>query len=138
MSYRPIRFNPNRNADLDRLAEDFGIVMDGAIDFLRPEWRGDVRVAMDAASRDFGRDPRADYSFDAAQVLSITASNAGIPAFLTNFVDPKFIEVFTAPLNATEIAGEVKKGDWTTLSSQFPLIESMGTVATYDDYSNNG
>lgn len=138
MSFKPIRFNPNRNPDFDMLAEDFGIVCDGALDYLREEDRRNIAVAMDRARRDFGLDPRDLYAFDAAQPLAVTASNAGIPAFLANFVDPKFIEVFTAPLNATKIAGEVKKGDWTTLTTQFPLIESAGQVATYDDYSANG
>jgi hypothetical protein len=34
--------------------------------------------------------------------------------------------------------GESKKGDWTTLTAQFPVVESTGEVSSYGDYSNNG
>jgi len=119
-----------RIPDFDRLQEDFGIVLPEARAYLRPEWGRNINVAMDAVRREFGQ--------DAAQVLSVTAGNAGIPAFLATIIDPRFIEVYTAPLNATKIAREVKKGDWVTMTTQFPLIESMGQVSTYGDYSNNG
>ncbi|EOX7982176.1 DUF2184 domain-containing protein, partial [Escherichia coli] len=39
---------------------------------------------------------------------------------------------------AAQILGETKKGDWTTLSAQFPIAESDGEVSSYGDYSNNG
>lgn len=124
------RTNPTRNAVFDRLAEDFGIVIPEALDFVRPEWRRNLGVAQDAMRREFG--------LDAAQPLSVTVGNAGIPAFLANFIDPKFIEVFTAPLKAATILREVKKGDWVTMTTQFPVIESTGQVSTYGDYSNSG
>lgn len=122
-----------RNPELDRLAMDFGIVFEeGGLDYLRPEWRGNYGLACDAARREFG--------FDAApaQPLSVTTSNAGIPWFLANIIDPKQIEVLVAPMKAAEILREEKKGDWTTMSMQFPLIENTGEVSTYGDYNNNG
>lgn len=74
-----------------------------------------------------------------AQPLLITASNSGIPAYLTTFVDPKVIEVLVSPMKAAEIAGdEVKKGDWLMDTTSFPLIESTGEVSSYGDYSNSG
>jgi len=73
-----------------------------------------------------------------AQPALITTSNAGIPAFLANYLDPKLVEVLVSPMKATEIVGDVKKGDWTTLSSQFPIVESTGETSAYGDFSNNG
>lgn len=81
----------------------------------------DINVAMDA------------------QPGLITTSNAGIPAFLSTFVDPKLIEVLVSPMKASEVVGgEVKKGDWTTKTAMFPVIESTGEVSSYGDYSENG
>lgn len=74
-----------------------------------------------------------------AQPSAVTVANAGIPALLSTFIDPKVIEVLVSPMKAVEIVGdETKKGDWTTTTAMFNVIESTGEVATYGDYSNNG
>lgn len=74
-----------------------------------------------------------------AQPSLITTSNSGIPAFLTTFIDPKLIEVLVSPMKAAEVVGgEVKKGDWTTETAMFPLVESTGETSSYGDYSENG
>lgn len=74
-----------------------------------------------------------------AQPSLITTSNAGIPAFLSTYVDPKLIEVLVSPMKAAEVVGgEVKKGDWTTETVMFPLVESTGETSSYGDYSENG
>jgi hypothetical protein len=83
-------------------------------------WDRDLALAMDA------------------QPGLVTTSNAGIPGFLTNIVDPEVVRVLVTPMKAAVIFGETKKGDWTTLSTQFPIAESAGQVASYGDYSNNG
>ena len=45
-----------------------------------------------------------------AQPTLITTSNAGIPAFLSTYIDPKLIEVLVSPMKAAEIVGdEVKR-----------------------------
>ena len=78
------------------------------------------------------------YACDAQPTL-ITQSNAGIPAFLSTYFDPKLIDVLVAPMKAAEIVGdEIKKGDWTTKTSIFVVVESTGVVASYGDYSENG
>ena len=79
----------------------------------------------------------ADMAMDAQPAL-VTVSNSGIPAFLTNYVDPNLIEVLVSPMKAAQILGENKKGDWTTLTALFPVVESAGEVSSYGDYSNNG
>jgi hypothetical protein len=83
--------------------------------------RGGAAVAMDA------------------QPQLVTVSSSGIPAFLTTFIDPKLIEVLVTPNKAAEIVGEeIKKGDWTTDTAMFALVESTGEVSSYGDYSNEG
>lgn len=74
-----------------------------------------------------------------AQPALITTSNSGIPAFMSQFVDPKLIEVLVTKMKAADIAGlETKKGDWTTKTATFPIVESTGETSSYGDYNNNG
>lgn len=74
-----------------------------------------------------------------AQPTLITTSSSGIPSFLANYIDPKIIQTLVSPMKAAEVVGsEVKKGDWTTLTAQFPMIEHTGQTSSYGDYSNSG
>lgn len=98
-------------------------------------WRRDLTIVADQYPDLLDRDTR--IALDAQPVLNLGA-NAGIPAFLTNIVDPQVVRVFFSPMIAAELLGEVKKGDWTTLTGQFPIVESTGTTASYGDYNNNG
>lgn len=115
------------NPILRSLQDQAGIVFmnQPGLDLQLPNVAGNINVAMDA------------------QPSLITVSNAGIPAFLSTYVDPKLIEVLVSPMKAAEIAGggvngEVKKGDWTTKTAMFPMVESTGEVSSYGDYSTNG
>lgn len=103
------------------LAQSYGIVFPGAVDYM-PE-------GIEALPFSLAMD---------AQPLMVTVSNAGVPAYLTNYLDPEMIRVLVTPNKAAQILGEVKKGDWTTQTAQFPIVESTGEVSSYDDYSNNG
>jgi hypothetical protein len=107
-------------AELAKVAREYGIHIPMAQDYLNPDLRGDYALAMDA------------------QPAMVTVSNAGIPAYLTNFIDPEMIRVLVTPNKAAQILGETKKGDWTMLTTQFPVVESTGEVSSYGDYSNNG
>lgn len=100
-----------------------GIVFDSRLDF-----RGYV-------DRNIGSD--FNIAMDAQPTL-VTASNGGIPAYLANYLDPEFVRVLVTPMRIGEIIGEEKKGDWTTASAQFPIVESAGYVTSYGDYSNSG
>lgn len=84
--------------------------------------------------------PVSSYAMDAASLTPtlVGTPNAGIPSFLTTYVDPKVIEVLVAPMKAAEIVGESKKGDWTTLTATFIQSEPLTKVATYGDYSSDG
>lgn len=84
---------------------------------------------------------RAKFAMDAQQGL-VTVSSSGIPSYLTNYIDPETIEVLFAPNEAANVmggsGGEVQKGDWTTITATFPIIERTGEVSTYGDFNNNG
>lgn len=108
------------NPVFERLAQDAGILFPGTMDFLTEGVSHNIDLAMDA------------------QPGLVTVSNAGIPAFLSNYVDPKIVEVLVAPMKAAVIAGEAKKGDWVTDTATFPAIESTGEVSSYGDYNQNG
>ncbi len=104
-----------------RFLADYGVHFPGTAVYAQDEWRGNLPLAMDA------------------QPQLITTANTGIPAFLANIVDPNVIEVVLQPLRAAEIAGgEIKKGDWTTMSLMMPLAEPAGHVVAYGDYENGG
>lgn len=98
----------------------YGIILPGEKDYLKPEFAENFQMAMDA------------------QPTMVTANNSGIPAYFTNYVDPELIRVLVTPMKAAEIIGEVKKGDWTTLTAQFPIVESTGETGSYGDFNNNG
>lgn len=76
-------------------------------------------------------------AMDAQPTLSTTA-NAGIPAFMNAYIDPKLINVVFSPMRGAEIGGEVKKGDFATDTAIFPMIETTGQVSSYGDWNNNG
>lgn len=109
-----------RNQDLALLEKHFGIVFPGAMDYLPDEFRADYGLAMDAAGP------------------LVTVSNAGIPGYLLNYIDPELVRVLTTPMQGAVILGESKKGDWTTLTATFPVVESTGEVSSYGDFNNNG
>jgi hypothetical protein len=73
-----------------------------------------------------------------AQPSLVTVSNAGIPSWLANYMEPNLIKVLLTPNKCAKILGEVKKGDWTTLTATFPVIEHTGEVSTYGDWNENG
>ncbi|WP_160286387.1 major capsid family protein [Pseudomonas knackmussii] len=108
-------------SDLQKLAFDYGV------HFMEP-----VRAYLADGSRS-----NFDMALDAQPGL-ITVSNSGIPAYLANYLDPELIQVLVTPMKAAVIFGEAKKGDWTTMTSQFPVVESTGEVDTYGDFSNAG
>ena len=106
---------------LARLAQDAGIHFHYPdVDFYDPRVMRNFNIAMDA------------------QPGLVTVSNSGIPAFLSNYIDPKLIEVLTSPMMAATILGEEKKGDWVTDVATFPNIESTGEVSSYGDFNRNG
>lgn len=68
----------------------------------------------------------------------VTVNNAGIPSYLANIFDPKVIQILVTAMMGAEIAGEIKKGDWTMATVTFQTAEQTGEVSSYGDYSNAG
>ena len=80
---------------------------------------------------------RNQIAMDAASTL-VTAPNGAVPALFTTYVDPKVIEVLVEPMKMAQAFTEVKKGDWTTNSVMFPVVESVGETSSYGDFNENG
>jgi hypothetical protein len=117
-----------QNPHVKLLASRFGIVFDGAMDY-RDSQAGRIAEAQllsDAAPTNL------------LQAQQVTTGNSGVPSYLVNFLDPELTRVLTSPVEAANIFGEAKKGDWTTDTASFPVIESDGQVSSYGDLSNNG
>ena len=112
-----------RNSHLTSL-EQIGVYFPDARDFLPPEWKRDCtpafRMAMDA------------------QPTLISTPNAALPVVLTTWIDPNLVRVLTAPLKATQIFREERKGDWTQQTVMFPVVERTGVTSSYGDHSQNG
>lgn len=119
-------------AELRQELINYGIVLPLDGNIITDAMRANPQIALDEAIR---ANPRLAYD---AQPLSITNLNSGIPAALVNLVDPRTIRILTTPMKASQIATEVKKGDWTTITTQFPIVESAGEVTSYGDFNNEG
>ncbi len=88
--------------------------------FTKPAWKNNLDLAMDA------------------QPSLVTQSNSGVPAYLTYFMDPELLRILTAPNAGAEIFGEKQKGDFTTSTVMFPVVEQTYEVSSYGDYANTG
>lgn len=66
-----------------------------------------------------------------------TAPNVGVPAYFTTYIDAEVMPILFAVHNATKIAPEVRKGDWTNQTMIFPVSETVGEVTAYSDYTEN-
>jgi len=126
-------------AILARAAETRGIHFHNreAVELAVSAMRVAARDSIEVTDPDTGKPVQSWGAFDAQPELA-TVANAGIPGFLTNWVDPKLIEVLVSPMKAARIYGEEKKGDWTTEDIYFSVIESQGEVSSYGDFSANG
>jgi hypothetical protein len=100
--------------------EQLGAYIEGAQSYLPEEFKRDFNLAMDAAP-----------------ALS-TDPNGGLPSMLTTYIDADVYEIIFAILAMGDILGEQRKGDWTTQTAMFPVVESAGEVTSYGDYNDNG
>lgn len=104
---------------LDQL-RDYGIHLPHGAELLDAPTRTKLVAAMDAAGP------------------LVTTPNNGIPAMLTNYYDPRVIDILVSPMKAERLYPAVQKGDWATDTVTFMTVESTGETATYGDYSENG
>lgn len=110
----------DQRAAIEYHRQNWKIDFPGAQMFARPEWKENINLAMDA------------------QPQLVTVPNSGIPAYLTFFTDPDILRVLTAANQAAAIFGEKQKGDWTTSTLIFPVVERTYEVSSYGDFNNNG
>lgn len=68
----------------------------------------------------------------------VSMPNATVPADLLSYIDPKAIDILTAPRKAREVYPEVKKGDWTTSVARFRTKEITGGTQPYSDFGQSG
>lgn len=111
--------NPQFAADAAWLESECGIVMPFAADYMPREYRRNFNLAMDA------------------QPTLVTQPSAGIPSWLTQYVDPEPIRVLQAKNLGAQILDERKNGDWTMQTAWFPMIENVGEVSSYGDLNEN-
>jgi hypothetical protein len=131
---------------LRRLATDEGICFDASLGrghsfAFQSQSGGLVQLAADMRFVETGKGrPRFLDSGMAMDVQSelVTVSNAGIPYFLANWLDPKIIPILVSPMMAAVIAGETMKGDWLTETAMFLTAEAVGETSAYGDYSQSG
>lgn len=116
-------------ADKDHFAQ-LGIVMPSVIGYLPEPFRRNFDMAMDELGPLF--------AMDAANPTISTDPSGAIPAMLTTLIDPEVYNVRFAPNKAVDIFGEAKKGDWTLETAMFPIVEHVGEVSSYGDYSESG
>lgn len=67
-----------------------------------------------------------------------TVANAGIPAMLTTFLSPKWIEFVTTPQRTAEAFSERQFGDRATTNIAIPTFELYGETSSYGDFNDNG
>ncbi|CAI3933514.1 major capsid family protein [Commensalibacter communis] len=75
---------------------------------------------------------------DAAIFTPVTTANIGVPSQFTTYLDPRIIEILTAPLMAAEIYGEGQRGTWVDDTMEFVVLENVGEVAQYGDFNKSG
>lgn len=102
------------------LERDWGIINNFAIDYLPDEFKHNFALAMDA------------------QPTLVTGPNSAIPIWATAYQDPEVIRVLQTPNKGASILGEQKKGDWTSQTAFFPVLENTGSVASYGDFNAAG
>lgn len=102
--------------DAQTLARDWGIHLAGVRGYFS-------EMAMDTALPSY---------------TPTTAPNSAVPALFTTYTDPVVIRALVTPTRSEAIYGSAKKGDWTTDTAQFPVVELSGYASAYDDYSAIG
>jgi hypothetical protein len=100
--------------------EDKGAYFPDVKAYLPPEWKRNLKLAMDA------------------QPSLTTDPNSAIPALLTTLIDPEVFKVLFAPNKGAIILGEERKGSWLDETAMFPVVEHTGEVTSYGDYNKNG
>lgn len=112
--------NPSFEEMKARLEQDWGIVMPLAQDFMKPQWKRNFDMALDA------------------QPTLLTTPSAAIPSWFTTFVDPEVVRILQTPNKGAEILGERQLGTWPDDTVYISVVENTGYVNTYGDFAPGG
>lgn len=120
-----------RSALFDTLAEDHGIVFHDDVEGFYGNELDDKGALRNRVVKNF------NFAADAQPGL-VTTSNAGIPAYLSTWIDPEMIRTVLQPLAVAQIWGERQTGNWLTDQIMFTQIETVGYTSAYGDFSQDG
>lgn len=67
-----------------------------------------------------------------------TMANSGIPAMLTTYLSPRWVEMVLTPMRTAEAFSEQQYGDRTMTTVAFPTFELYGETSSYGDFNDNG
>ena len=111
------------------LAVSRGVTVEGARGFMpyTTTKDGAIKVDYQAAAKQLANDAAARQ----------TLASVGVPAALLTLVDPQIVPILFAANNATKMAEEVRKGDWTKDGYLFGISETVGSVTPYSDFADN-
>ena len=100
--------------------------------------RSDILQLNRKLGTNFALDSKFAMDADYVGGTAITAPNGDVPAFLTTWLDPAFIDVLVSPMRMAEIFTETQKGDRVTAQVAFAQRELNGETSTYGDFNDNG
>jgi hypothetical protein len=74
----------------------------------------------------------------AQDAAMVTTPNTTVPVEMLAYIDPRVVEIMSAPRRARELFNETKKGDWTTPYAKWRIDEIVGRSQAYSDWAQNG
>jgi len=117
------------------LHERYGAIFPSVRAYIPSPWKYDYRMAMDHASELLAT---VGYGAMDAQAALSTDPNSALPMMLTTMIDPQVYRILFAATKAAEIFGEQRRGTWLDETAMFPVVEHIGEVTSYNDYSEGG
>ena len=87
------------------------------------------------AARDWIRD--ADITRLARDAATVTTANTTVPVEITAYIDPRVVEIMTAPRKARALFTERQSGGFATPYAKFGFSELTGATEPYSDKAKN-
>ncbi len=117
------------------LHERYGGIFPAVRTYIPTPWKHNYNLAMDHASEILSH---VGYGAMDAQASLSTDPNSALPMMLTTMIDPQVYRILFAATKAAEIFGEQRRGTWLDETAMFPVVEHVGEVTSYNDYSEGG
>lgn len=93
---------------------------------MRVDYNRAARMVMDSAN-----------GFGSVGTMT-TATNVGFPVHYFNYIDPNVIRIMFSAMNADKLLPMRKLGDFTQDYVTMPVVEQVGEVTSYSDFTSNG